>query len=460
MAETGIGNATMLWHTTTISHKKKTVLSRFTVLPRGRGAAVFYGAAILVIAASLAALFQLLRRFEADMETNIEGLRSVFSDTGVMATPDDRRIRFSKVEELAAKYRNHPYFGPMTVTKYYGAGERIICPFYLPAFAGDLGAGLPGAEKAQILPAFLRKFPLPARGDRSVQQLALEASGLKLGNIYVRLNQGPLQTVRVVIASLSALLIGAMALFIMQFRRQERVISRTTVELEEKRRELVRLERLALAGQLSSNILHDLKKPVLNIKHEIEEMSDAGSADTAAPLQSQRRIRDQVDLFFGILRDSSLERFVRGEGEREYIDLNEMIGRSLALVRYERGETGVIIKLDPALPPVLAEPVRIIQVFSNLILNAYQAMEGRGVLSVSTTRGGGVAVAEVADNGPGIPPEHMERIFTPFFSTKPAASGTGLGLYICRDIIVEIGGRISAQSVPGNTVFRVEIPTD
>jgi signal transduction histidine kinase len=127
-------------------------------------------------------------------------------------------------------------------------------------------------------------------------------------------------------------------------------------------------------------------------------------------------------------------------------------------VRYERGGVEVCTDLQRSVPPVYAVPVRMVQVFSNLILNAFQAMDGTGCLTVKSGSGDGSVFAEIGDTGPGIPPEHLDQLFLPFFTTKPGEQGTGLGLYITRDIVADAGGSISVKSSPGSTIFRVEFP--
>jgi signal transduction histidine kinase len=286
--------------------------------------------------------------------------------------------------------------------------------------------------------------------------IPLESRGVRLGNLYVKLRLRSLHTVRTVIGMLSVLLVVAVVMFVMQLRRQERVISRTTVELEEKRRELVRIERLALAGQLSAGVFHDIRKPIRNIREELNEFEpdspDAGDA--------HGRMREQVNMFFDILRDCNIEKFAASDGEREYVDVNEEIGRSLALVRYEQRGVTVETSLARGIPSLLAHRVQLIQVFSNLILNAYQAMDGRGKLTVDTVGENDRIVVEVSDTGPGIPRQHMDRIFAPFFTTKPTDKGTGLGLYITHDIIRSMGGRITVRSDDKGTTFRIELPVE
>ena len=102
------------------------------------------------------------------------------------------------------------------------------------------------------------------------------------------------------------------------------------------------------------------------------------------------------------------------------------------------------------------------QVFLNIVLNAKQAMiesKGRGILTVTTEKLEGMIRISFADNGPGIPPDIINRIFDPFFTTKEVGKGTGLGLSICYGIVTKQGGRIYAQSQPGQgATFIVELP--
>ncbi len=419
-----------------------------------------YGVSIVLIVVSLVLLDRLRRSFESDLNSRIQHLQRVFADRNLLKTPTNHQIRFAAIEELAAKYEGDGTFKSFTVTKMFGEEERIVYPYYAPALFHDPRLGPPPFEAD---PSLLENFrhPLPWEPSGDIRALPLRDGAQLLGRVFVRVDEGPLNVVRAVLGSLLGLLVGGVVLFALQFRRQERVISRTTVELEEKRRELVRIERLALAGQLSANILHDLKKPVLNIKSEAEELESEPPSGGLRPEDAARRIRQQVELFFGILRDSSLERFVRAESEREYVDVNEILDRSLALVRYERHDVEVESRYAPALAPVLTVPVRLVQVFSNLILNAYQAMDGRGRLTVTTASTPGRVVVEMRDTGPGIPAKSLEQIFFPFFTTKPEGTGTGLGLYITRDILRDLGGSIRAESpAEGGALFLIELPVE
>ncbi len=224
-------------------------------------------------------------------------------------------------------------------------------------------------------------------------------------------------------------------------------------ELEQKKQELIQLEQLSLAGKLSAGLLHDLKKPVIHIREECR--------DGLSP-ESLKDIAEQSDLFLAMLRDSGLEDFARRRSsEPEYCDLIDLVERSLRLVEYERNDVQVRVDVQGEIPLVRALPTRLMQVFSNLFLNAYQAMRGKGnlviTLSADQTCEVSSAVVEVIDTGPGIPPGHASHVFEPFFTTSKG--GSGLGLYICKTIIEDLGGTISLATPPeGGTLFRIVLP--
>lgn len=421
---------------------------------KGRGNSVVYGLMALLAVLSLVVLLRLRDQFETTLTNRVNDLQRVFSSRSLLNTPADHRIIFSDIEAEVAKYENRGDFGFIWIAKAFGNAQRIVYPFYYPAI-----------ETAGIADPHTENSSHPVRSgifERLVSrkhliELPLIADNDRLGTLYVQVNHGPLRTVSIVIWALGAMLATSLAFLATHFRRQEKVISATTIELEEKRRELVRLERLALAGQLSANILHDLKKPVLNIRNEaVEALQPADSSvSLETPPQVFTRIREQADFFLTILKEGGFDRFVRAQEEREYVDLNELLDRSVALVRYEQASVVITRQYAQDLPAILAEPVRIIQVFSNLILNAYQAMQGHGDLFLKTSREAGAVVVEVIDSGPGIPRELVEQVFEPFYTTKAPGQGTGLGLYIVRDIIRELGGDITLQSEPGRTVFTM-----
>ncbi|MCA9434245.1 MAG: hypothetical protein KC978_00585 [Candidatus Omnitrophica bacterium] len=224
-------------------------------------------------------------------------------------------------------------------------------------------------------------------------------------------------------------------------------------ELEEKKKELIQQEQLALAGRLSAGLLHDLKKPVIHIR---EECIDSENPDHF------HHIREQSDLFLAMLRDSGLEGFAKSRpSDPEFCDVVELMERSLRLVEYERDDVQVSLKVEGEIPLVWALPTRLMQVFSNLVLNAYQAMKGRGRLEVrieelNDDAGGGVKII-LEDDGPGIPDENLAHLFEPFFTTS--REGSGMGLYITRTILSELGGEIHVSNRPeGGAHFEISLP--
>jgi hypothetical protein len=143
------------------------------------------------------------------------------------------------------------------------------------------------------------------------------------------------------------------------------------------------------------------------------------------------------------------------------LDLNRVVQDTLTLIEHQLEKSAVEVKLalDPSLAPVKGNTGKLQQVFLNLFLNARDAMESGGALSVRSWSEDGVVRVEVSDNGPGIAPENLLRIYDPFFTTKAARKGTGLGLSVTYGIVREHGGNIEVDSRPGaGARFRVVLP--
>lgn len=147
-----------------------------------------------------------------------------------------------------------------------------------------------------------------------------------------------------------------------------------------------------------------------------------------------------------------------GRAPRQDVDLAEGLEATLAV--HAEKLSGIRVRRDyDEMPPAPGYPSELNQVWRNLIENAVDAMNGSGELQLRTFRDGDSAVIEVGDDGPGIPPETFPRLFQPFVTTKDIGKGTGLGLYLSRDIVVHRhNGSIDVTSVPGDTRFTVRIP--
>ncbi|HEY0486133.1 MAG TPA: ATP-binding protein [Mycobacteriales bacterium] len=144
----------------------------------------------------------------------------------------------------------------------------------------------------------------------------------------------------------------------------------------------------------------------------------------------------------------------------QWIDVHDGLKSTLVMLGHKLGEGVRVVKdFDRTLPRIPAHPAELNQVWTNLVDNAVQAMEGRGTLTVRTARDGDRVLVEIGDTGPGVPPELRQRVFEPFFTTKPVGEGTGLGLDISHRIVVNRhGGDIMFTSRPGDTRFQVRLP--
>src|SRR5262249_41845625 len=143
------------------------------------------------------------------------------------------------------------------------------------------------------------------------------------------------------------------------------------------------------------------------------------------------------------------------------MDLNKTITETLTLLEHQLATSGIKaeVALDSALPRIKGSPGKLQQVFLNLVLNARDAMEEGGKLTIMSAHRDGAVRIRVADTGSGIASEHLSRIFDPFFTTKGAKKGTGLGLSVSYGIVREHGGEIEVQSEPGRgTIFEMLFP--
>jgi signal transduction histidine kinase len=411
--------------------------------------------ALLMLIGLAVVLMMVVRSYENEIDDVTQAATDAFIRSGVLKTPKDINVSIRDVSEMVATWEASTRIKRIFVSKTIRIDPInktiLLHPFYYASVHPNWRVELDS----------LRKKMVYLSGDKT--EVA--------GRLYFDIDTGPLEAVRISIfvAMLSIFLL--LVILVFRIFRQQQVLDVTTEVLEMNRLELIRMERLSLAGLLTANIFHDIRKPVTNIKHELGDLSEALGGFAGAS-RALRNMRDQVSLFFDILRDINLERFIRAdEGEEEYVDVNRVVEQSLRLVQYERGATQLNLKMGSNLPLLLLPPYRLVQVLSNLLLNAYQALEGQGELCIVTfgaddsgekVDDDAVAtqvVIEISDNGPGIEPDALESIFTPFFSTKEADKGTGLGLYICKQIIEEYEGTVEVESTLGEgTLFRVTLP--
>lgn len=379
-------------------------------------------------------LLEVGRHTNDQIETQAQSWANSF-DVAWITRPDDypNLFRTMKSEYFDNIEKNQQFFRDVILTWIHPRkGEIILYP------TERIG------ESASDLPT-LNSILLPIR----------TKDGEKRERGYLRFLIDPWGRWGTTIALLLAAFNVLLLLLFLHFwlRRISRRYEASQSELQQKKKELIQLEQLALAGRLSAGLLHDLKKPVIHIR---EESTDPSTKD---PLPD---IREQSELFLSMLHDSGLEGFARRRSTQpECCDAIDLMERSLRLVEYERADVEVNLEIEGDVPFVWALPTRLMQVFSNLILNAYQAMRGHGALTIEISSEeepeGRQAVVVVRDTGPGIAPENRERVFDPFYTT--GREGSGLGLYIIRTILEDLGGEISiGESPEGGALFRVVLP--
>ena len=280
-----------------------------------------------------------------------------------------------------------------------------------------------------------------------------------------------------------------------EVQARTRELSRSLDDLRTAQDRLVQTEKLASLGQLTAGIAHEIKNP-LNFVNNFSALSAELTGELNDVLKSAAlsdKIRREVDDLTGMLKDN-LEKVVQhgkradsivknmllhsreGSGEHRPADINALLDESLNLAyhgaRAEKSEFNITLQrnFDEAAGTIEVFPQEITRVFLNLISNGFYAATKRRtenggvgfdpVLSATTRDCGDNVEIRIRDNGTGIPAEVKEKMFNPFFTTKPAGEGTGLGLSMSHDIIVkQHGGTIDVETQPGEfTEFRIVLP--
>ncbi len=267
--------------------------------------------------------------------------------------------------------------------------------------------------------------------------------------------------------------------------------------LEEAHNQLLQSEKMASIGQLAAGVAHELNNPIGFVRSNLstldnyisdlmsilEAYESAASAGEAPALTQQTvvRLKEACDFDFirqdigplmlesrdGLMRVRKIVQDLKSfshvsEQEWSWADLHAGLDTTLNIVRNELKYKCTIVKDYGELPEVYCIISQLNQVFMNLLVNAGQAIESQGTVTIRTARcGHDEVMVEISDTGKGIAPEHLTRIFDPFFTTKPVGSGTGLGLSLSYGIVQRHHGRIEVDSTPGQgACFRVILPVN
>ena len=245
----------------------------------------------------------------------------------------------------------------------------------------------------------------------------------------------------------------------------------THVEQMEERERL--RDRLAALGQMAAAMAHEIKNPLAGI----EVMAGLLRRQMPENASAQALVNDIISeaKMANVIVQEALD-FVRPVRlQLDRASLSEALNSAITMAdgKATRGDIDVAVRVQDTLPTIQGDRYQLTQVFANLLINAYEAMNGRGAISLSARlldandesalRPDGhhavpTMLVEVADNGPGVPAELTDKIFNPFFTTKP--QGSGLGLAIVRKIIDAHEGRIDMTTSARGTCFRITLPID
>jgi signal transduction histidine kinase len=254
--------------------------------------------------------------------------------------------------------------------------------------------------------------------------------------------------------------LGALAA---EFNVMAAAIQRRDAQLSAQQEQLLHRERLATVGKLSAQITHELRNPLSSIGLNSELLKEElAMGQGVADLDGARELLSNIIREVERLREITEEylRFARlPRPECVPVDLNHAAGDLMEFVRTEMQRAKVRIRLDAdrAAHPAYVDPNQLRAALLNLLRNAREAMPDGGHVVLRVRSLGGQATVEVIDDGPGVPDDLRERLFEPFFSTKP--QGTGLGLSMVRKIMDALDGEVSISSVPGKgTTVRLSMP--
>lgn len=289
-----------------------------------------------------------------------------------------------------------------------------------------------------------------------------------------------------------------------KLRKNKARLENALDELKQTQAEMIQSEKMTSVEQLAAGVAHEINNPIGFVKSNLNTLAQyyeditallkqyrefvtqtkrvvrMGSAPQAISKGIANLILSEAELDITFLMEdipkliqeshegaeriqkivSSLTSYAHpGEKDVQLTDINECLESTLEIVCNELKDKAAITKDFGRLPPVRCYPQKINQVFTNILVNAAQAIENKGEIIIRTTAAEGSVVICIADTGHGIVPAHLPRIFDPFFTTKEIGKGAGLGLHTARDIIQLHGGSIHVVSAPGRgAVFQIRMP--
>jgi signal transduction histidine kinase len=224
---------------------------------------------------------------------------------------------------------------------------------------------------------------------------------------------------------------------------------------------LSQTEKMVSIGRLAAGVAHEINNPLAGITLCFKNL-----VKNDVDQYRKQQLIDAVDEGFikiKLIVDQLLDFSRARVADKKPANLNALIEKMLVLFKYnfDKDNITVIKDLSPALQESLVDENKMTQVFTNIIINAIEAMKGTGTLKIKTSVDGEFNVVEIEDTGGGIPPEILPNIFDPFFTTKEKEKGTGLGLSVSKGIVEQHGGIIEVEIQVGvSTTFRIKLPIE
>src|SRR2546429_1753211 len=237
---------------------------------------------------------------------------------------------------------------------------------------------------------------------------------------------------------------------------------RDVTDLKRREEQLIQAEKLAAMGQMLAGVAHELNNPLTAILGVTELLRDRPGADDSTKHQlelTHRQARRAARIVQNLLEFSR-----PASPQKKPLDVNNLLDRTLQLQEHSLRRNNIEVDFHPGadLPGIIGDANQLIQVFLNLVTNAEQAIRevrDHGRIQIRACRNGNQVTITVQDDGVGVRPEALPRIFDPFYTTKRPGGGTGLGLSICMSIIREHGGNIEAETLPaGGSAFTIYLP--
>jgi len=249
-------------------------------------------------------------------------------------------------------------------------------------------------------------------------------------------------------------------------------VDERTRELRDTQAQLVQSEKMRSLGQLVAGVAHELNNPIGFVHANLQLLEEYVTRLLQPGLDPEKRRKTQEAIAKLLQRSregtervkqivQDLRTFSRtDQAELQQVNLADEIDRTLALI--EGRLKGIRVERDYGeLPPVRCYAGQLNQVFLNLLMNACDALDGKGTIRIRTRSEGDGVVLEFEDDGQGMPPEVLSRIFEPFFTTKPVGKGTGLGLSLSHGIVARHGGMMQVASEPGRGArFTIHLPLE